>query len=195
MLVTRQCDTGRNTWSSRKFEDVFHNAASPRMSTFEGIAASADWRDQYSAFQLPADNTLIQSSYEQASTTDHSPSTPVRGQAVTRPPLGAHRHTTGGPILLSEQEPVPKIERSDSAPPGDGLIQQAQAQGEETLDLQESSTTLLGANDSLDTLSEVKDEDEDDDLEDDEMLEPEEGGPPQTAAERRAERRKMKRFR
>ena len=90
---------------------------------------------------------------------------------------------------------MPKIERPDSAPPGDGLVQQTDAQVEETLGLEESSTTSLVASDGLDALSEVKDEYEDDELEDDDMLEPEEGGPPQTAAERRAERRKMKRFR
>lgn len=96
---------------------------------------------------------------------------------------------------MQEQEPVPKIERSDSAPPGDGLGQQIDEREEETLGLVESATTLLVSSDAADSLNDVKDEDEDDEIDDDEMLEPEEGGAPQTAAERRAERRKMKRFR
>jgi hypothetical protein len=156
------------------------------MSTFEGLTSQSDWRDQYSAFPLSTDNGLIHTSYEQSSTADIPPSTPVRTQSTSRPPLGVHRHTTGP--LMQEQEPVPKIERSDSAPPGDGLGQQIDEREEETLGLVESATTLLVSND-------VKDEDEDDEIDDDEMLEPEEGGAPQTAAERRAERRKMKRFR
>jgi len=163
------------------------------MSAFEGLTAQSDWRDQFSAFPLSSENDLIQSSYDQAGNQDLPPSTPVRAHKMARPQLGAHRHTTGP--LLEEQESFPKIERPDSAPPGDCAHQQLEDREDESLGLVDSATTLLVSADGVDPLTEVKDEDEDEELEDDDMLEVEEGGAPQTAEQRRAERRKMKRFR
>jgi len=66
--------------------------------------------------------------------------------------------------LLQEQEPIPKIERPDSAP-GDCGAQQTEDREEETLGLAESASTLLVPGDGVDPLSEVKDEDEDDEIE------------------------------
>lgn len=54
---------------------------------------------------------------------------------------------------------------------------------------------LSNSSEGGDMQGDIKDEDDDEELDDDEMLDAEEGGIPQTAAERRAERRKMKRFR
>lgn len=208
MLVTRPFDTGRNTWSNRKFEDVFTNASSPRMSNFEGLATQPDWREQYTAFPLPGDN-VSQSSYDSASHTEEAQNTQTQHQSATRPPLGGHRHTTG--TSLQEHQPLPAIERPDSAPGDCGTQNNEEASEESLLSSEATRSSGLGSVDSTSSISthqsmlanneggdllvEVKDEDDDDELDDDEMLDAEDGGAPQTAAERRAERRKMKRFR
>lgn len=192
MLVSRPFDSGRNTWSSRKFEDIFHSVSSPRMSTFEGLASQSDWRDQYSAFPLASENAFVSSAYE-ANEPELNHVTPTRAATTTRPPLGNHRHTTAN-LLQEEQEPIPKIERPDSAP-GDCGNQQDEEREEHSLAVNGSEGPLIVPGEATDSLPDVKDEDDDDVIEDDEMLEVEEGGAPQTAAERRAERRKMKRFR
>lgn len=208
MLVTRQCDTGRNTWSSRKFEDVFHNAASPRMSNFDALAAQPDWRDQYSSFPLSNDTVSFHGAFEQAASDEVLEESRSEQHRSVRPPL-EHRHTLSQ--LRQEPQPVPVIERPDSAP-GDCSITTASATHDSSLvspDLTINSiaTTQMSSTASVtsqttgiksegsDIHGEIKDEDDEDELDDDEMLDPEEGSVPQTAAERRAERRKMKRFR
>jgi len=215
MLVTRQCDTGRNTWSSRKFEDVFHNAASPRMSNFESLSTQPDWREQYSNFPLPGENGLLQPSFEQVPSPEVSDGNRNEQQQTgARPPL-EHRHTLGP--LQQESQPLPVVERPHSAT-GDcgqavtstrddslastettalsldtlGSNQLSSVSSAPTHQLQQGS---LAINDVGDINVDIKDEEDDEELDDDEMLDAEEGSVPQTAAERRAERRKMKRFR
>jgi hypothetical protein len=214
MLVTRQCDTGRNTWSSSKLEAIYQNLASPRMSNFEPLPTQSDWREQYSAFPLPGENGLLQPSFDQGTTSNISESNQNQQQCSTRPPL-EHRHSLG-PLLQEAPQSAPPIERPDSATVDCG--HQANPIRDDSFVSTEStafSLASLGSNPLSSASSvpaqqgtlanneegssggpqgEIKDE-EDDDEDDDEMSDAEEGAPPQTAAERRAERRKMKRFR
>jgi hypothetical protein len=212
MLVTRQFDTGRNTWSSRKLEDVFHSAASPRMSNFESLSTQPDWREQYSPFPLPGENGLLQPSFEQPASPEVSEDSRSQQQTGARPPLG-HRHSLGP--LRQDPQPAPIIERPDSAPGDcghqlnnttrdDSLVStestalSLESLGSNPLSSVSSAPAQQGAlvnNEGGDIQVEIKDEEDDDELDDDEMLDAEEGAVPQTAAERRAERRKMKRFR
>jgi hypothetical protein len=209
MLVTRQCDTGRNTWSSSKLEAIYQNAATPRMSNFEPLQTQPDWREQYSPFPLPGENGLLQPSFEQQTGLNVSDNQ-SRQQDSTRP-VSEHRHSLGP--LRQEVQPAPLIERPDSAP-GDCGTQVTNSIRDDSLASTESTALSLGSNplssassapaqqgtlannEGGDMLIEPKEEEEEED-DDDEMLdaEVEEGAPPQTAAERRAERRKMKRFR
>ncbi|CAG8977407.1 hypothetical protein HYALB_00007037 [Hymenoscyphus albidus] len=211
MLVTRQCDTGRNTWSSSKLEAIYRNAASPRMSNFEPVPPQPDWREQqYSTFPLQGENGLLQPSFDQSAASNSSENGQGTPQNASRPAL-EHRHSLGP--TRQEAAPVPVIERPDSAP-GDNGQSTTQPRNNSLVSPESTSLSLgslasnplssessaqtqqaaLATVDGSEAPGDVKDEDEDDD-EDDEMLDVEEGAPPQTAAERRAERRKMKRFR
>lgn len=213
MLVTRQCDTGRNTWSSSKLEAIYHNAASPRMSNFEPLNTQPDWREQYAAFPLSGDNGLLQSAFDQSASSNVSDNTQDQQQSGGRPAL-EHRHSLGP--LRQEAQPIPNIERPDSAPGDISHPTTVPARDESLVSPESTALSLgsLGANPLNSTSSaptqqgvlanaegggvEGDIKEEDDELEDDDEMidaEPEEGAPPQTAAERRAERRKMKRFR
>jgi hypothetical protein len=212
MLVTRQCDTGRNTWTSSKLKAIYHNAASPRMSNFEPLSTQPDWREQYSSFPLPGENGLLQPSFEQSATSNTSDNHQAQQPNRVRPAL-EHRHSLGP--LRQEPQPPPIIERPDSAP-GECGNQINNPTRDDSLVSTESTALSLGslgsnplssassapvqrgtlANDEGENTNlELKEEDDEDDDDDDDMLDVEEGSAPQTAAERRAERRKMKRFR
>ncbi|PQE16727.1 homeobox domain-containing protein [Rutstroemia sp. NJR-2017a BBW] len=215
MLVTRQCDTGRNTWSSSKLGSVYQNVASPRMSNFEALPPQPDWREQYSTYQVSGENGLLHQNYEQSTSStlaNNENQHRSQQQPSTRPPL-EHRHTLGP--IRQETEATPVIERPDSAP-GDCGQPASNAIRNDSLVSTESTALSLGSiasnplssasnapvqqgglvSEDGDALLDPKEED-DDDEDDDEMLDAEDGasGTPQTAAERRAERRKMKRFR
>ncbi len=213
MLVTRVCDTGRNTWSSSKLEAIYQNAASSRMSNFEPLPTQPDWREQYSGFPLPGDNGLLQPTFEQTTSSNVAENSRDQHQSGSRPQL-EHRHSLGP--LRQEGQSVPTIDRPDSAP-GDCSYQVTNPTRDDSLVSTESTVISLGSlgsnplssasstptqqgtlanNDGGINEADIKDEDEELE-EDDEMLElePEEGAAPQTTAERRAERRKMKRFR
>ncbi len=214
MLVARQCvDTGRNTWSSSKLEAIYPNAASPRMSNFEPLTTQPDWREQFSAFPLSGDNGLLQTTFEQPAGSNVSDNTQEQHQGGARPAL-EHRHSLGP--LRQDGQQAPNIERPDSAPGNcdhpvnnpprdDSLVSTESAAlslgslGSNPLSSASSAPTQQGTlanNEGAGGDGDIKDE-EDEREDDDEMIdvEPEEGAAPQTAAERRAERRKMKRFR
>jgi hypothetical protein len=214
MLVTRQCDTGRNTWSSSKLEAIYPHAASPRMSNFEPLPTQPDWREQYSPFPLPGENGLLQPPFESTTSSSIPDNTQNQQGGGSRPQL-EHRHSLGP--LRQDPQPPPAIERPDSAPV-DCSSQTNNTIRDESLVSTESTALSLGSigsnplssassappqqgtlanNEDGDNQVELKDEEDDED-DDDDMLDPEEVGGstvPQTAAERRAERRKMKRFR
>ncbi|TAQ88294.1 hypothetical protein B7494_g3402 [Chlorociboria aeruginascens] len=213
MLVTRQCDIGRNTWSSVKLEAIYHNSASPRMSNFESLSTQPDWREPYSSFSLSGENGLLQSPFEQSTSSNAPENNRNQRHGSIRPPL-EHRHSLG--LLRQDRQLTPVIERPDSAP-GDCSQQLNNNPGRDDSLVSPESTALslgslssnpissgapaqqgtLASNEGDVIKTETKEEDEEDD-EDDEMLDVEEGiggTAPQTAAERRAERRKMKRFR
>jgi hypothetical protein len=183
------------------------------MSNFEPLPTQRDWREQYSPFPLPGENGLLQPSFEQPTSSNVSDNTQNQQHGVVRPAL-EHRHTLGP--LRQEPQLLPLIERPGSVPVdcGNQVINPTRDDSLVSTDSTALSFGSMGSNplssassapaqqgtlatDEGDIEIEFKDE-EDDDLEDDEMLEGEEGGGsaiPQTAAERRAERRKMKRFR
>jgi hypothetical protein len=213
MLVTRACDPGRNSWSSSKLEAIYQNAASPRMSNFDPLPTQPDWREQYSGFSLSGDSGLLQPPFEQTTSSNITDNTQEQHQSGSRPQL-EHRHSLGP--LRQDGQPAAIIDRPGSAP-GDCNHQLNNTSHDDSLVSPESTAISLGSLESNplssalsaptqkgtlannETGSNERDvKDEDDELEDDdEMLEPEpeEGAAPQTAAERRAERRKMKRFR
>ncbi|KAG4428865.1 hypothetical protein IFR05_015651 [Cadophora sp. M221] len=213
MLVTRPFDSGRNTWSSSKLEALYQNVASPRMSNFDPLPAQPDWREQFSTFPLPGDNGLLQPSFDQTSTSNITNNGQIQHSGSERPAL-EHRHSLGP--LRQETQPSPIIDRPDSAP-GDCNHPANNQTRDDSLVSTESTALSLGSlgsnplssassapvqqgtlanNESGGAEGDIKDEDDELD-DDDDMIdaEVEEGGPPQTAAERRAERRKMKRFR
>ncbi|ESZ93057.1 hypothetical protein SBOR_6578 [Sclerotinia borealis F-4128] len=210
MLVTRQCDTGRNTWSSSKLGSA--NFASPRMSNFEALPPQPDWREQYSSYQLSGENGIAHQNYEHPASSNINNSQP---QSIARP-TSEHRRALGP--LRPEASPTPIIERADSAP-GDCGQSTANRAHDESMVSTESAPLPLGSiasiplssassapsqqqgagalvNEDGGALSDPKEEDDDVD-DDDDMLDTEDGASSttQTAAERRAERRKMKRFR
>lgn len=213
MLVTRQCDTGRNTWSSIKLEALYQHSASTRMSNFDPLPTQPDWREQYSAYSLPGETALLQPSYEHSINSNVPGNPQEQHQSSSRPQL-EHRHSLVP--LQQDVQPPPTIERAGSAP-GDCGHHVDNPTRDNSLVSTESTALSLGSlgSNALSSASsapaqqstlanndgcnegEIKEEEDDLDDEDDEMLnaEAEEGVPPQTAAERRAERRKMKRFR
>lgn len=180
------------------------------MSNFEPLNTQPDWREQYAAFPLSGDNGLLQPSFGQASSSNLSDNAQAQQQSNTRPVL-QHRHSLGP--LRQEAQSTPNIERPDSAP-GDISQPTNIPTRDDSLVSPESTDLSLGSNPLSSASSaptqqgiqantegtgvdgEIKEEEDELD-DDDEMLEAEveEGAPPQTAAERRAERRKMKRFR
>jgi hypothetical protein len=182
------------------------------MSNFEPLSTQPDWREQYSPYPLEGENGLLQASFEQSSNSNVSDNSQAQQQSRARPPL-EHRHSLG--LLRQEPQPVPIIERPDSAPPGDCGNQTSNATRDDSLVSTESTALSLGSigsnplssassapaqqgtiakNEEENINVEFKEEEDEDD-DDDDMLDIDEGGAPQTAAERRAERRKMKRFR
>jgi hypothetical protein len=210
MLVTRQCEIGRNTWSSSKLEAIYKDVASPRMSNFEALSTQPDWREQYSPFPLSGENAILHPQFGQPTSSDGPNNDQNQQQGSARSHLEPqHRldaiQSDSQPSVLTEQlEVVP----SDSENQINASIR------DDPLGSTESRSLSLGAlgtpqlnpassappqqatlaNDDVGSHLELKDED--DELDDDEMLDAEDGSAvPQTAAERRAERRKMKRFR
>jgi hypothetical protein len=214
MLVTRQCDTGRKTWSSSKLEALYPNAASPRMSNFEPLSTLPDWREQYSPFSLSSENGLLQPSFQPPPTPNVSETSQNQQQGVGRPQL-EHRHSLGP--QRQDTQTASTLERSDFTPV-DYRSQINNLTRDDSLVSTESTALSLGsigsnplssassapvqqgtlANNGEDDAQIALKEEEDDEDDENDMLDAEEGSSsivPQTAAERRAERRKMKRFR
>lgn len=183
------------------------------MSNFDPLPAQPDWREQFSTFPLPGDNGLLQPSFDQTSTSNITNNSQIQHSGSERPAL-EHRHSLGP--FRQETQSSPIIDRPDSAPGDcnhptndqtrdDSLVStestalSLRSLGSNPLSSASSATVQQGTlanNESGGAEGDVKDEDDELD-DDDDMIdaEVEEGAPPQTAAERRAERRKMKRFR
>lgn len=211
MLVTRQFDTGRNTWSSSKLGGLYSNLSTPRMSNFEPLPPQPDWREQCSPFPLPGENGLAQSSFENTTSSDSSDN----NQSHQHPDRLSPEHDRSLTSLKHDSPTSAIIERPNSTAV-DCNQQIPNELRQDSLVSPESTALSLGFivsnqqaspsepaqratphedNDML--LVEPKEEDEELDDDDDDMLDSEEpsSSTPQTAAERRAERRKMKRFR
>jgi hypothetical protein len=208
MLVTRQCDTGQYTWSSSKLGAVHQNPASPRMSNLEPLTTQPDWREQYSQYLPATENTILSTPFDQAIGSHHSDTSTSERQFGPRPVLG-HRHSVGQLDISSS----PVVDRPDSAP---GNCGQQVSNGVERGPITSpepvhplpptplgptsppgTAKTETSVNQERDVQQDIaRDRDDDEEDDDDEMLDTEDpSGHPQTDAERRAERRKMKRFR
>jgi hypothetical protein len=212
MLVTRQCDTGRNTWSSSKLEAIYHSAASPRMSNFEPLSTQPDWREQYSTFPLSGESGLLQPSFEPSTASNGTEERQAQRIEHVRPAL-EHRHSLGPLRVETQQAPI--VERPESAPGVCGNQVNNDLPRDESHIATEPNALSLGslasnpfisassatvppstiANNGEENTNIELQEEEDEEDDDDDMLDVEDGSAPQTAAERRAERRKMKRFR
>lgn len=207
MLVTRQCEIGRNTWSPSKLKAVYRDVAPPRMSNFEALATQPDWREQYSPFTLSGESGVLQPSFEQSNSADVGGHDRGQQQSATQSHLEPQQNFDAvqqdtQPSTLNEHLEVTSV-GSDGQINNqihDGSLVSAESRSLSLGSLANPASnapqqTSMVANDEG-AVSQLDLKDEDDDLDDDEMLDAEDGAiAPQTAAERRAERRKMKRFR
>ncbi|CCU77339.1 homeobox transcription factor [Blumeria hordei DH14] len=208
MLVARQCDTGRTTWSPTKLQAIY-NTFSSRMSNFELPTTQPDWREQYAVFPSTGENSLLSTSFEQR---DFSGESYSRSDQTSSQPTQTRPKSLGVLDLNSQIEPANNHRRWN---PGDCLDLSGSSTAHFPLVLPEKSADIaltplevestisvqtrpksLG---SIDRGSEVEIKDEEYDIEDDDdMLDAEfeeNSAPSQMTAERRADRRKMKRFR
>jgi hypothetical protein len=211
MLVTRQCEIERNTWSSSKLEAIYKDVAPPRMSNFEALSTQPDWREQYAPFPLSGENGILPAPFEQPTSSDVSGNDQSQQQSTGRSHLEPQhsldtiQHDPRPSTLneLLESAPIDSDSRINN-PTRDSLLisPESRSLSMDTLGSAQinplSSAPLqqagLAADEGAGDHLELKDED--DELDDDEMLDAEDASAaPQTAAERRAERRKMKRFR
>jgi hypothetical protein len=213
MLVTQQCDTGRHIWSSSKLGAFHKDPASPRMSSREQLKTQRDWREQYSQYLPSNESSILSPHFDQVTGFEGIDTSSSERQFVARPQL-EHRHSVAQLDNRRDVAQVITIDRPGSAP-GNFEQQASNGLGQDSVDPAESTAQLLtpaplgsappsvkprtdtsmGLPEDLNP-TDTKDGEEDEEDEDDEMLDAEEGsGLPQTEAERRAERRKMKRFR
>ena len=180
------------------------------MSNLEPLTTQPDWRDAYSQY-LPSTETVLSPPFEQP-ITSHPVDAPITNQLFAPRPSLSHRHSLAQVEERQESFSNPPTERPDSAPPVNGLKEDgfrhpesanlpelpANSKSSPTLEVKTEVSGPPAENLSQSQVKRDDEEDEDDD--DDDMLDGEEGvggegRPPQTEAERRAERRKMKRFR
>lgn len=183
------------------------------MSSREQLKTQQDWREQYSHFLPPTESSLLPPHFDQVTDFDGIDASTAERQFVARPQQ-EHRLSLA---QLDSQRDVTQaitIDRPDSAP-GDFGQQSSNGLRNASVEPAESTAPLLPSA-SIDSTSpsvkprtdtstgqiedpnptDAKEGGEEEDDDDEEMAEPEDGGgQPQTEAERRAERRKMKRFR
>lgn len=181
------------------------------MSNHEPITAQSDWRDTYSQdWQTTENLPALTSIYDQSVSTHSVGGTGLAPLYQPRPSI-SHRHSLAQ--VESRQQPFSssQIDRPISALEVKGETQitpggQEQSYpGSGAATYQEpprfgSKGPETAAHEARDIHHQQREEEDEHEDDDDEMLEaeergPEEGRPPQTEAERRAERRKMKRFR
>ena len=181
------------------------------MSNLEPITAQSDWRDTYSQdWQTTENLPALTSIYDQSVSTHSAAGTGSAPLYQPRPSI-SHRHSLAQ--VESRQQPFSssQIDRplSASGVKGENQItpggQEQSYPGSGAATYQEpprfeSKDSEPGADEERGIHHQQREEEDEHEEDDDEMLEPEERGPgegrpPQTEAERRAERRKMKRFR
>lgn len=211
MLVARKCDPGSNFWFSSKCEPLYP-LESPRMPEVDPSSARPVWQENYYTFSLADDQNLLSNVLEQGPSSNgtfisHSQhvSKPVLDQqTLMRRP---NQTTQPGPILdsrilwksgakvnsnRSSNSPRTLIHPDMSALPHPSIGMSPIHSRSNPL--AESTRVIKHNEDRSET--EVKDEDEeleeDDDMIDGEL---EDGAITKNDAQRRAERRKMKRFR
>ncbi len=182
------------------------------MSSREQLKTQQDWREQYSQYISPNDNTLLPSQFGQVTDFNGISNSSIERHFRVRPQLG-HRHSLAQLDNRQDDSQTITVDRPDTAP-GNCDQPASNGLGQASVDPMESTGQLLTSA-PLGSISpsvkprtdsstvqedskraDAKEGDDEDDEDDDEMLDGEDGGgPPQTDAERRAERRKMKRFR
>ncbi|POS87363.1 hypothetical protein EPUL_000440, partial [Erysiphe pulchra] len=211
MLVARQCDIGRNPWFSSNLEALYSTESS-RMPDAELLPTRPDWRDQYS----------LALSEEQSPSVPRLPPFSFSNECLimveqdgSRSILEQQQTSLAKPSEISQIDPMVDRLQWNS---GDVSSPCKSTDQSHSLLCQESASVSLGpiglnptSSTSCDSGKvqnsvnieepelDVKNEEEelDDDDDDDDMIdvELEEGLLPKSEAERRAERRKMKRFR
>lgn len=214
MLITKQFETGRHIWSPNKLCSFNESSASPRMSNLESLSSQPDWRDNYHLYLSQGTAATLSPRFDQQfDTTDSSISISQRNTAPR--PVLEHRHSLAQ--LHKKQDTTDQaIERPGSAPPRNvgesttendrqSLISNDLASNCHIHDPSKINTTMSNSSTSVQIKSEASQLNEpmdsdlrDDDVEDvdDDMYDAEENlGNSQTESARRADRRKMKRFR
>jgi hypothetical protein len=212
MLATRQCDTSRFNWS--KLGTVDQNSVSQRMSNHDHLSAGSDWREDYSQYLSPLENTIPPSRLGEPADGNPVESSTIHRIAEPEALVGQEHSLIHLPHRNNGMHAV-QSDRSNSAiasgrqQSSNGLRHDsAEAVGSTYHLLTASAPSAIspsvrpkrgasaGLEEDMHPIDAKEGEDEDDDEDDEEMLELEECGVTlQTDAERRAERRKMKRFR
>ena len=208
MLVAGPVRSLRHNWSPKNTVAQPLRDSVPRMSNLEPVTAQPDWRDPYNQYLPPVEN--LPSLFEHVNSQQDDAS--VANQLYAPRPSLPHRHSLAQVDARGEPFLNSSTARSGSAPPT-GNVGQSHLDDLGQKDAPEGSESILSESPTLEARTarsykhegqpshgQLREDDEDCEEEDDEMLEAEErtgGGsrPPLTEAERRAERRKMKRFR
>ncbi|TQS38738.1 hypothetical protein Golomagni_00752 [Golovinomyces magnicellulatus] len=208
MLVARPCDFGRNPWSSRKLE-ALHKTKSPRMPNPDTLSAQADWREQYSSFHLDEQNSvppnttqenLVDGSFIMLDQ-DRSRKTQAQQNSLKKFNLRDRLESQGDGLEWSSEDNTSSIMSLDL---NRSLITSDSANMSlVSIGFSPSNSKSCGSTSSVqavtgDNRNESGMKDQDEEPEDDEdMIDAgsEEGAQTKTDAERRADRRKMKRFR
>lgn len=214
MLVARQCDIGRNPWFSSNLEALY-STEPLRMPDADLLPTRPDWRDQYSSLALPQ---------EQSSGSPHISSCSFSNECLimveqdgSRSILEQHQTNLAKSSEISQidamvdrlqwnpgdvSSPCKSTDQSHSI-----LCQEPTSVSLEPVDLNQLNSASRDSGlpgkaqndgDVEDPELDVKNEEEElDDDDDEDMIdvELEEELLPKSEAERRAERRKMKRFR
>ena len=182
------------------------------MSNFEPLSVQPEWRESYSPYPINRQNAVTQPTLEQSTTPNVSNNNQAHQLHHARVPI-EHRHSLDP--MRREPQPISPIERPASAVGDNGNQANISARDDSHVSTESSALSLgsigshpLSSASSAPSQQEkqtheegennnvyLKEEEDEDDDDDDDMLDIEEGAAPQTAAERRAERRKMKRFR
>ncbi|KAI9746724.1 MAG: hypothetical protein M1818_000439 [Claussenomyces sp. TS43310] len=227
MLIARQCDTERHTWSPLKLGTFESGTRSTRMPDFEPSSRLPNWRAHYH-YYTPSTEDHPASSQPGRSVEAQGTGNAGTHHTITSDPSLGHRHSFA--YLSQGQDtsnPAP-IDRPDSAPghSRDSTLVESRKTvqtplnitsflGEAGLTAKTNTSPALhikseapvGVNHHAETMilkEEQMDDDEDgdgggdddDDDDDDDVLGPEgHGNLTEAEAQRRAERRKMKRFR
>lgn len=207
MLALGQLKPLRHIWSSKNIGGQQFKESATRMANLEPISTQPDWRETYSQYLPSVENLPL---FDQPTSSQHDDSAPNSRLFAPRPSI-AHRHSLAQTDLRREPFLSTASEQPDPASESvaAGQSQSVDSNRNSALESEAGphvSPSAVHAEASLQredvtVQNPVREDatDEVDDDDDDDMLDAEERHPTETRsateAERRAERRKMKRFR